>query len=75
MSRKSIAVGDLVEALRGFAREPITRDRVLHYLRETAVSRASLDPFVHFRPDAYTRNLIYRDDLFELMAVCWGSAR
>ena len=72
MARKSIAVGDLIEALRGFEREPITRDRILHYLRETAVDRASLDPFVHFRPDAYTRNLIYRDDLFELMAVCWS---
>ncbi|MGH7536542.1 MAG: cysteine dioxygenase, partial [Gemmatimonadales bacterium] len=51
--------------------EPITRDRVLSYLQEITLDRGSLEPFVHFRDDIYTRNLIYRDDLFEIMAVCW----
>ncbi len=72
MGRKTISTGDFVEALKSFESAPITRDRVLDYLRETAVDRASLDPYVHFRPDAYTRNLIYRDGTFEVMAVCWS---
>jgi predicted metal-dependent enzyme (double-stranded beta helix superfamily) len=72
MARKTVSVADFIETLKGFERDPITRDRVLHYLRETALDRSSLDPYVHFRPDTYTRNLIYRDDLIEAMAVCWS---
>jgi len=72
MGRKIISTSDFVENLKSFETAPITRDRVLDYLRETAVDRASLDPYVHFRRDAYTRNLIYKDDTFEVMAVCWS---
>lgn len=64
-------MSDIVETLKSFESEPITRDRVLHYLSEVTPARASLDPFVHFRKDFYTRNLIYRDEVMELMAVCW----
>jgi cysteine dioxygenase len=71
MARKSVGVGDVVDTLRSFESEPITRDRVLDFLRETSVDRASLDRYVHFRPDMYTRNLVYRDEQLEIMAVCW----
>lgn len=71
MGRKSISVGDFVDGLRSFESEPITRDRVLGYMQETAVDRGTLAPYAHFRKDMYTRNLVYRDDLLELMAVCW----
>lgn len=72
MGRRTVSVADFVETLKGFEKSPITRDRVLHYLRETALDRSSLAPYVHFRSDIYTRNLIYRDDLIEAMAVCWS---
>jgi cysteine dioxygenase len=71
MSRKTVAIGDFVDRLKSFEAEPITRDRVLGYFQETSVDRSSLAPFVHFRKDMYTRNLVYRDDQLELMAVCW----
>jgi cysteine dioxygenase len=61
-----------VETLRSFERDPITRDRVLGFCRETEVGRRSLDPYAHFRADSYTRNLIYRDDQIEVMALCWS---
>ncbi len=71
MARKLVRIGDFVETLRSFEKEPITRDRVLDYCRETEVERASLDRYAFFRSEAYTRNLIYRDEQIELMAVCW----
>ncbi len=71
MARKLVRVEEFVETLRGFEAEPITRDRVLNYCLETEVGRASLEPYVHFRADTYTRNLIYRDERIEVMAVCW----
>src|SRR5687768_7696432 len=71
MGRKKTPVGEVVETLRSFETEPITRDRVLGYLQETEIDRASLERYAHFRPDMYTRNLVYRDDQLEVMAVCW----
>jgi len=71
MARTSVSLSHLVDTLRAFEAEPITRERLLTYFCETAVDRSSLAPYVHFRPDMYTRNLIYRDGLVELMAVCW----
>jgi cysteine dioxygenase len=72
MARKEVAVADFLETLRSFETGPITRDGLLGYLNETAVRRDSLERFVHFRPDVYTRNLIYRDDMIEVMALCWS---
>src|SRR2546428_13142477 len=71
MARKSVSLSHLVDTLRAFESEPITRERLLNYFQETAVDRSSLVPYMHFRPDMYTRNLIYRDGLVELMAGCW----
>lgn len=72
MSRKRVDVSGLVETLRSFEGEAITKGRVLDYLSGVELDRASLDPFVHFRDDAYTRNLIFRDAEFEVMALCWS---
>jgi cysteine dioxygenase len=72
MARKTVSVSRFIETLRSFESEPITRDRVLEYCLENGVDRASLDPYIHFRSDAYTRNLIHSDDLFEVMALCWS---
>jgi cysteine dioxygenase len=71
MARRNVSIGDFVSTLAAFESEPITRDRVLHYFQETAVEPGSLRPFVHFRDDAYTRNLVFRDQLFEVMLICW----
>jgi len=67
-----VAIGEFVETLRSFESQPITRDRVLDFCRETEVERRSLDRYAHFRSDAYTRNLIYRDEQIEVMALCWS---
>ncbi len=72
MARKHVRIGDFVDTLVSFEKDPITRDRVLGYLQEVEVDRGSLDNFVHFRPDMYTRNLVHRDEQFEIMAVCWS---
>lgn len=72
MARKTVSIGTFVDTLKGFESAPITRDRVLEYCLENAVDRASLKPYTHFRGDFYTRNLIYRDDQFEVMALCWS---
>jgi cysteine dioxygenase len=71
MGQNLLPIGEYVDHLRGFEKEPITRDRLLHFCLETGVDPSTLDRYLHFRDDTYTRNLIFRDETIELMAVCW----
>ena len=41
------------------------------YLRDNPVDPASIEPYLFWEPTHYTRNLIYKCPLFELMAICW----
>lgn len=75
MATRQVTIGDFVETLRSFEAQPITRDRVLAFCQESLLDPASLDPYAHFHPDTYTRNLIYRDDFFEVMALCWQAGQ
>lgn len=71
MSQHLLSIDDFVMQLRGFEQGLITRDSVLDFCASVQVSDASLAPYVHFDDKFYTRNLIYRDDLFEVMTICW----
>jgi hypothetical protein len=55
MAQKLLPVGEYVDHLKSFEKEPITRDRVLEFCLETAVDPGTLDRYVHFRDDTYTR--------------------
>jgi cysteine dioxygenase len=44
---------------------------VLEYVRDNPVDPESLAPYVFYEPTHYTRNLIFRNELFELLAICW----
>jgi cysteine dioxygenase len=44
---------------------------VYDYLKRHAVDAGSLEPYLYFSENHYTRNLIFKNELFELVAVCW----
>jgi cysteine dioxygenase len=66
-----ISIDDFIDRLRSFKQSLITRDRVLDLCSSVNITDSSLDPYVFFDDNFYTRNLIYRDDLFEVMTICW----
>ncbi len=68
---RSRAIGDFVKTLCGFSAESVTSASVMELCLDTDIDSSSLEPYVHWHDAMYTRNLIYRDDLFEVMAVCW----
>ena len=65
------AVDGIVETLRGVPPLQFRPGEVCRRLKGVHLDAASLAPFLLFAPHRYTRNLIYRDDLFELIALCW----
>jgi cysteine dioxygenase len=71
MAKHLISIDDFVARIRSFEQGLITRDSVLDYCDSVQISDTSLEPYVFFDEKFYTRNMIYRDDLFEIMTICW----
>jgi len=64
-------VGDLVAGLKALEKEPMTTAKVSDFLAKVPLSPEALIPYSFWNPAHYTRNLIYRDSHFEVMALCW----
>ena len=66
-----VTVEKLIAGLRSITDDEFTCDNVYGYLGENPIDVDSICPYFFWRPDHYTRNLIYKDARFEMMAVCW----
>lgn len=64
-------IEQFVEGLSGIAERDFTNERVQDYLGANPVEPGTLRPYLHYEATHYTRNLIHRTPLFELMAICW----
>ena len=65
------AVEGVVETLRKVPPASFQPGEVCNRLRNIQLDARTLLPYLHFAPRRYTRNLIFRDDVFELIALCW----
>lgn len=61
----------LVDGLCGIPAISFTRDTVLREIGRTVLDPESLRPYRFFRRSHYTRNLIHRNNLFEVVAIGW----
>ncbi|OFV85317.1 MAG: hypothetical protein A3D93_00820 [Acidobacteria bacterium RIFCSPHIGHO2_12_FULL_67_30] len=60
------------EFVKGLAGLPgIAPATVNPYLAAQPVRPETLQPYTFFSAASYTRNLIFKNDLFELIAICW----
>src|SRR5438477_10832872 len=66
-----VAVEGIVDTLRRVPPPRFRPGEVCARLRALLLDPATLQPYLHFSPRRYTRNLIYRDEIFELVALCW----
>jgi cysteine dioxygenase len=68
---KKINVETLIDGLCLIPEEDFTCDNVYQFLGENPVEVDSISRFFHWSDRCYTRNLIYKDARFEMMAICW----
>lgn len=69
---KAVSIQTLVAALGQLPESAFDRtDRVKQLLQEMPVNPESLSPYLTWSRQHYTRNLIDRTPLYELMAICW----
>lgn len=69
---RHVTIEKFLRELESLAARGLATREVHEYLLGTLIEPASLETYVSFRPDRYTRNLVYISDLFELLVICWG---
>lgn len=73
---KTVSIQRLIEGLRQMPESMFDETEPLrHFLEQTPVEAASLDPYLTWSRQHYTRNLIDRTNLYELMAICWEAGQ
>ena len=68
---KKVKIEHLIEGLRAIPDAEFRCDEVYRFLSENPIDIDSISPFFFWSENFYTRNLIYKDERFELMTLCW----
>src|SRR5271167_4065217 len=68
---KQLAIDDWAKQLAAIPKQDFTIPRVLKFTQDNAVRPETLAPYLFYAKSHYTRNLIYKCELFEVMAICW----
>jgi cysteine dioxygenase len=69
---KAVPIGNFVAALRQMPETAFANTRpILEFLQSTAVDPESLSPYLTWDRQHYTRNLIDKTPIYELIAICW----
>ncbi len=66
-----IPISGLIEGLKAIPDEAFVTDNVYDFLARNPVAVDSLERYFYWSPDFYTRNLVYKDERFEMLAICW----
>ena len=68
---KTVNIDELVNGLVEMSDEEFVCEPVYEYLSARQLDADSIQKYLHWSPKIYTRNLIYKDARFEMMAICW----
>ena len=71
----NVDIDDFADRLSAIPEAEFTHEAVLEFLRANPVDIESLSPYLYFCERKYTRNLIHRTALFELIAICWAEGQ
>lgn len=71
----TVSINELVSGLREMSDEEFVCEPVYEYLSAREVDTDSIAKYMHWSERFYTRNLIYKDERFEMMAICWDKGQ
>jgi cysteine dioxygenase len=71
-THKLVSIQDFVTQLRAFPAPAFDHTReIVSFLASTTVAPDTLAPYLNWDRQHYTRNLIDKTPLYELLAICW----
>jgi cysteine dioxygenase len=67
-----ISIQEFAAQLRTFPESAFySGNQVIEFLRSATVNANTLSPYLHWDSQHYTRNLVDKTPLYELIAICW----
>jgi len=66
-----LTIDDWVERLAAIPAREFAYASVKEFVAAHAVKPETLEPYLFFSKSCYTRNLIFKNDLFECLTICW----
>ena len=66
---------DLINQLKKFSTEDFPITSVSDYLNDYSLSNDILSQYAHFKDQKYCRNLVYKENDFEIIIVCWKAGQ
>lgn len=72
---KTVKIENLIEGLCEIPNAEFDCDNVYQFLSENPVEVPSIEKYFYWSEHFYTRNLIYKDERFEMMALCWNKGQ
>jgi len=68
---QTVPIEEFVNGLCSVPEQDFRVGSVYDYLKSHPVDEKSLERYLFFSQKHYTRNLIFKNELFELIAICW----
>jgi cysteine dioxygenase len=72
---KRVKIENLIEGLCAISEENFDCENIYQFLSENPVEVATISQYFFWSERCYTRNLIYKDAQFEMMAICWDKGQ
>ncbi|MEO6486450.1 MAG: cysteine dioxygenase family protein [Thermoanaerobaculia bacterium] len=66
-----VPVEEFVDGIRRLSEGIITKQAIYEYLVSYEIRAQDLERYKQWIPDRHTRNKVFRNDLIELMLICW----
>lgn len=68
---QNVSMDELIQGLKEIPAEEFSIKRVADFLKWKRIDNASLRTFLYFEKEHYTRNLVFKNELFEVIAFGW----
>lgn len=75
LKMKTVKVENLIEGLCAIPEAEFTCNNVYRFLAENPVDTDSISRYFNWSDKFYTRNLIFKNERFEMMAICWNKGQ
>lgn len=69
---REVALEEFVGEIRRISEGLITKSALCELMTSKIPFRKDLEPYERWNSERHTRNLIFRNDLIELMLICWN---
>src|SRR6201984_2457439 len=71
IATQQLPIGEWVEGLAAIRERDFKLEAVQDYILQHAVLPETLEKYLFYSKGNYTRNLIFKNDVFECMTICW----